>query len=96
MAREVKVIGDKTAGDTAMRCHTSPEKFREMYQGLQDTVGIPIRVLHVVRNPYDMIATIALYNASDKREVKIEKPVRTTNSTVLSTSVMRLQKLMAL
>ena len=69
---QLKVIGDKTAGDTAIRCHTSPEKFREMYQGLQDTVGIPIQVLHVVRNPYDMIATIALYNASHKHEVKIE------------------------
>ena len=47
---QLKVIGDKTAGDTAMKCHHSPEKFKEMYQGLQDTVGIPIRVLHVVRN----------------------------------------------
>jgi len=35
-------------------------------------VGIPIQVLHVVRNPYDMIATVVLYNASDKHEVKVE------------------------
>ena len=69
---QLKVIGDKTAGDTAMKCHHSPEKFKEMYQGLQDTVGIPIRVLHVVRNPYDMISTVVLYNALDKHEVKVE------------------------
>ena len=68
----LQVIGDKAAGDTAIKGHQSPGKFKKMYLELQSTVQVPIQVIHIVRNPYDMIATVALYNASNKREVKVK------------------------
>jgi len=66
------VLHESILGVGYMKNGTTSEKFREMYQGLQDTVGIPIQVLHVVRNPYDMITTVVFYNALDKHEVKVE------------------------
>jgi hypothetical protein len=51
----LRVIGDKHAGRAARRLHEDPpliERFRRV-------VGVPIRSLHIVRNPYDNIASIA-------------------------------------
>ena len=51
----LRVIGDKHAGRAARRLHEDPpllERFRHV-------VGVPIRSLHIVRNPYDNIASIA-------------------------------------
>jgi len=64
--RKLRVIGDKTAGATAMMYHNSPPKFMGIIRNLTATTGVPLRVVHVVRNPYDMIATVALYHASSR------------------------------
>lgn len=61
----LKVIGDKTAGSTAMLYHRSPLVFKRTLTTLEKITGIPHSVLHVVRNPYDMVATVALYQASE-------------------------------
>jgi hypothetical protein len=52
---DLRVIGDKHAGRAARRLHENPpllDRFRHV-------VGVPIRSLHNVRNPYDNIASIA-------------------------------------
>ncbi len=56
----LKVIGDKsaTAPDAYLKLNNH---FKEMYQRLQDLVKVPLHVIHVVRNPFDIIATSALY-----------------------------------
>jgi hypothetical protein len=51
----LRVIGDKHAGRAARRIHQDPallDRFRRV-------VKVPIRVLHIIRNPYDNIASIA-------------------------------------
>ena len=51
----LRVIGDKHSGRAARRLHEDPallDRFRR-------TVKVPIRVLHIIRNPYDNIASIA-------------------------------------
>ena len=62
--RKLKVIGDKSGGMVAKLYAENPEDVWRSYQEIVDTVKIPVRVLHVVRNPYDMIATQCLFNAS--------------------------------
>ena len=51
----LRVIGDKRAGRSTHRLRANP--------GLLDlvrrTVKVPIRIVHVVRNPYDNVATMA-------------------------------------
>ena len=61
---QLKVIGDKAGGATAMKYHDNPERFKRFYDRLGKTVGVPLHAIHVVRNPFDMIATVALYQAS--------------------------------
>lgn len=62
--KRLKVIGDKTGGSTAMLYHNSPLLFKAVLRRLRKIAGVPYAAVHVVRNPYDMIATTALYQAS--------------------------------
>ena len=61
--RKLRVIGDKSGASTARMYFLFPNLFRKYYNELLKVVQVPLRVLHVVRNPYDIIATDVLYNA---------------------------------
>ena len=60
----LKVIGDKTGGATALAYNRSSQLFKKLLANLKVVAGVPLRTVHVVRNPYDLIATVALYQAS--------------------------------
>jgi hypothetical protein len=62
--RELKVIGDKRGGGSSKRLATAPD----LLDRLRRTVGVPVRIIHVVRNPYDNIATIARRNECSLEE----------------------------
>ena len=69
---ELKVIGDKSGAVTTQLFDTNPMRFMEALKELERTVRVPIRVIHVVRNPYDMISTRLLYaDAGKKRKSKL-------------------------
>jgi len=51
----LRVIGDKRAGRSTHRLGENPE----LLDLVRSTVGMPIRVIHVVRNPFDNVATMA-------------------------------------
>ena len=51
----LRVIGDKHAGRAARRLHENPQ----LLDRFRQVVDVPIRSLHIVRNPYDNIASIA-------------------------------------
>jgi hypothetical protein len=51
----LEVIGDKRAGAASRRFGSDPGLLRRMRR----IVRVPIRMIHVVRNPYDNISTIA-------------------------------------
>ena len=53
--RRLRVIGDKNAGDSSLRLLDDPT----LIDRLQTTVGVPVRVVVVVRHPSDNIARIA-------------------------------------
>ena len=61
---DLLVIGDKAGGGTTKTYMDSPSLFRKKYWELVQTVGIPVHVIHVVRNPFDIIATDVLYNGA--------------------------------
>ena len=63
---KLKVIGDKSGGQTGQEYEASPSTFVRLYRQLKQTVGVPVRAIHVVRNPYDMISTRVLYRDKDK------------------------------
>lgn len=49
----IRVMGDKDGGRDTMRLCRSPE----LLERLGHVIKVPIRFVHVVRNPFDMIAT---------------------------------------
>jgi hypothetical protein len=53
--QRLRVIGDKRAGRSTHLLGEHPE----LLDALRRTVGMPVRVIHVVRNPYDTITTMA-------------------------------------
>lgn len=65
----ISVIGDKSGGMTAQVFRLSHQNFVSLYHQLQSTVQIPVHAIHVVRNPYDNIATMLLYNVHKKKQV---------------------------
>ncbi|MGF1514135.1 MAG: sulfotransferase [Elainellaceae cyanobacterium] len=57
--QHIQVIGDKHGEFSATSIASRPELLRRLY----DLVEIPIKLVHVVRNPFDNIATMALKKA---------------------------------
>ena len=51
----LRVIGDKCIARQAMRLHHDPP----LLDRLRSTLDMPLRVIHLVRNPFDNIASIA-------------------------------------
>jgi hypothetical protein len=51
---KLRVIGDKKGGKSTVRLRSNPE----LLQRLRDTVGVGIKFVHVIRNPYDNISTM--------------------------------------
>ena len=52
--RRIQVIGDKKGGRSTRRLADVPS----LLNRLQGTVGVPVRFIHVTRNPFDNIATM--------------------------------------
>jgi hypothetical protein len=54
----LRVIGDKKGGGSALRIRRDPA----LVQKVRRVVGVPLAIVHIVRNPYDNISTIASRN----------------------------------
>ena len=72
----LQVIGDKKAGGTSLLLKNKPDLLSELKQCL----GIPIKCIHIVRNPFDMITTQA-YGGNEK--LKQVSPEDIQNATSL-------------
>ena len=55
--RKLRVIGDKKGGGSSLRLASAPD----LLDRLRSTVTPEVRYIHVIRNPYDNIATMATW-----------------------------------
>ena len=53
--RTIRLIGDKLAGQTSLILKDDPS----LLDKLRLKIGCPVKIIHVVRNPYDTITTMA-------------------------------------
>ncbi len=67
---KLTVIGNKQGGATVQLFRRSPRAFFTSLNYLQSVVNIPILILHVIRNPFDMISTQTLYMHTGIKGVK--------------------------
>lgn len=51
---KLRVIGDKKGGISTLRLDADPD----LPKKLKNTVGVPVKYVHVIRNPYDNISTM--------------------------------------
>ena len=65
--KKLRVIGDKSGGRTTSEDLKRPKAVRAAYDRLSKTVEVPIHVIHVVRNPFDIAATSVLYHAEESK-----------------------------
>ncbi|MEE2707693.1 MAG: sulfotransferase domain-containing protein [Planctomycetota bacterium] len=63
-SEELQVIGDKKAGLSTDQLRRRPK----LMDTLQNTVGLPIRIVHVVRDPFNVITTV-----HRRRKISMEK-----------------------
>jgi len=56
----IDVIGDKRGGFTAEMMAKNFTMWESVFLKLKSTISLPMKVIHVIRNPYDNIATIIL------------------------------------
>ncbi|XP_065891454.1 uncharacterized protein [Dysidea avara] len=74
----IEVIGEKKAELTTELFLDSPTRLEGVINKLRTTVGLPMKVLHVIRNPFDNIATTVLYdNFKDSLIGKVKSHNRT-------------------
>ena len=78
--QQLLVIGDKSGGRTTFKFMENSTRFKHHYQQLLKTVNIPVRVIHVVRNPYDIISTSTLYKHGGPKFVAKQKALFQNNS----------------
>ena len=64
---KVDVIG--SIGANSRIYYQNPEEFHTLFTRMHKKVGVPIYVIRVIRNPYDIIATAALYDYYDHPKV---------------------------
>ena len=65
----IKVIGDKRGGDSSRRLAID----FSLFDRLRRKVGVPVKVVHVVRNPYDNMSTMTLRGDSANLNEAIEE-----------------------
>ena len=61
--RYIEVIGDKSGGETTITYLKDKKAFEENYAKLKRMLSMPIRIIHAVRNPFDIISTKYIYTA---------------------------------
>ena len=64
----IDVIGDKKAHVTTMMLLRKPDKWLDVFNTL-NSLTETLKVIYVIRNPYDNIATMILYTFNTKHEV---------------------------
>ncbi len=64
----IEIIGDKSGGETTITYMKDKEAFKRNYEKLEREVSIPIRIIHAVRNPFDIISTKYIYTARRSKD----------------------------
>ena len=64
--KKLQVIGDNKGEGSLLRLRSNPR----LLQRLQSNIGIKIKFIHIIRNPYDNISTISKKSGRRKLDIK--------------------------
>uniref|UniRef100_A0A1X7VPR0 Protein-tyrosine sulfotransferase n=1 Tax=Amphimedon queenslandica TaxID=400682 RepID=A0A1X7VPR0_AMPQE len=71
---DIAVIGDKSGGMTTKLFQNQKESVKQAFKEIKQAVGVPIVVLHAIRNPFDNIATMLLYKKHARKAATSQEP----------------------
>lgn len=77
----LNVIGDKSGGMTSNIYLNSSKAFSRYLRELRQTVKVPLKVIHAVRNPFDQISTNLLYKDHSRLPLLDEHELNLKEST---------------
>ena len=86
----IDVFGEKKAELTTELFLSSPARLENIINKLQTALGLPMKVFHVIRNPFDNIATSALFKTfkdSQIGRVKRQSATVSVNSSILNEEI---------
>ena len=86
----IDVIGEKKAELTTELFMHSPARLESVINKLRTALGLPMKVFHVIRNPFDNIATAALFRTFKDSQIGKVKRQNTTvsiNSYILNEEI---------
>ena len=68
------MIGDKKGGRTSLLINRDPSSIKQLKQlkEIAKNLGVPMKFIHVVGNPFDNIATMVLRGAGERDNVREE------------------------
>ena len=84
---QLRVVGDKDGGALGVAFAKHPKQAAECFNLLKETLNIPVVMIHVVRNPFDVMATRLAWknNFWNTREMVLEgKKLRLENEEILN------------
>ena len=81
--RYIEVIGDKSSDVTTRAFLKDSEEFLRNYQKLKSEVSVPLRIIHTLRNPFDIISTDVVINNVKDSTFRQLKETYISNSTQL-------------
>ena len=76
----IDIIGDKRGGMTADMIAKDRDTWESVFHRLKTVIGLPMKVFHVIRNPYDNIATIILIKSQTTFHLML-KEMKLSNET---------------
>lgn len=83
---DLQVFGDESGWVTSKKLMEKPETFKVLEE-IQNVVGVPVKFIHIISNPYDVIASSVISQAVDTH-IKVSQKVikRQCNPWVLEQS----------
>ena len=70
----IGVIGDKSGGMTTKLFKNQKRSVKQAFKEIKEAVGVPIVVIHAIRNPFDNIATMLLYKKHARNVASSQQP----------------------
>ena len=67
--RRLKVVGDKAAGKIVKEHMHDTSRCPDIMKMMNATLGVTVKAIRVLRNPYDIISTRVLYNTVTMNEI---------------------------
>ena len=65
------MIGDKKGGRTSLLINRDPSSIKKLKE-IAKNLGVPMKFIHIVGNPFDNIATMVLRGAGERDNVREE------------------------